>query len=49
MAAGEPSQRNSIVLWRRPFTTIHYFLFELVLSLKEYTIRFVSGQSALRN
>ena len=35
----ENKERDSIVLWRKPVTTIHYFLVELILDIKEYTIK----------
>ena len=35
----ENKERDCIVLWRKPVTTIHYFLVELILDIKEYTIK----------
>lgn len=32
----ERHERESLVLWRRPITTIHYFLLELLLDIQEY-------------
>ena len=35
----EIQERESIVLWKRPFTTIHYFLVELLLNIQEYALK----------
>ena len=35
----EIQERESIVLWKRPFTTIHYFLAELLLNIQEYALK----------
>ena len=35
----EVQERESIVLWKRPFTTIHYFLVELLLNIQEYALK----------
>ena len=35
----ERKERESLVLWRRPLTVIHYFIVELALVIKEYAIR----------
>ena len=41
----EKGDRESIVIWRRPLTTLHYFLAELVLNVREYAFKYctVSG------
>ncbi|XP_051934512.1 vacuole membrane protein 1 isoform X2 [Hippocampus zosterae] len=35
----EKEERLSLVLWRRPVTTLHYFLLESLIKLKEWTIK----------
>ena len=35
----EVQERESIVLWKRPLTTLHYFLVELLLNIQEYTFK----------
>ena len=37
----ERQERESIVLWKKPFTTLHYFLVELCLTIQEYTLKYV--------
>lgn len=39
MREAERQERESIVLWKRPITTLHYFTVELILNIKEYTIK----------
>lgn len=33
----DKEDRLSLVLWRRPLTTLHYFLLETLVKLKEWT------------
>lgn len=35
----EIQERESIVLWKRPITTVHYFLVELLLNIQEYALK----------
>lgn len=35
----EKQERESIVLWRRPFTTLQYFILESLILIKEYSIK----------
>ncbi|XP_077579617.1 vacuole membrane protein 1 [Stigmatopora nigra] len=35
----DKEERLSLVLWRRPVTTLHYFLLETLIKLKEWTIK----------
>lgn len=35
----DKEERLSLVLWRRPVTTLHYFLLETLLKLKEWTFK----------
>lgn len=35
----DKEERLSLVLWRRPVTTLHYFLLETLLKLKEWTFQ----------
>ncbi|XP_061637734.1 vacuole membrane protein 1 isoform X2 [Phyllopteryx taeniolatus] len=35
----DKEERLSLVLWRRPITTLHYFLLETLIKLKEWTIK----------
>jgi hypothetical protein len=37
MREEERQEREGIVVWKRPFTTLHYFSVELCLNIKEYT------------
>ena len=32
-------ERLSVVLWRRPVVTLHYFLLETLITLKEWTLK----------
>jgi hypothetical protein len=36
MREEERQEREGIVLWKRPFTTLHYFSVELCLNIQEY-------------
>lgn len=36
MREAEREEREQIVLWKRPFTTLHYFVIELCLNIQEY-------------
>lgn len=40
----EIQERESIVLWKRPFTTIHYFLVELLLNIQEYALKLLRNR-----
>merc|ERR1712136_616550 len=40
----EVQERESIVLWKRPFTTIHYFLVELLLNIQEYALKLLRNR-----
>jgi len=40
----ERQERESIVLWKKPFTTLHYFLVELCLTIQEYTLKLLSNK-----
>lgn len=35
----DKEERLSLVLWRRPVTTLHYFLLETLIKLKELTFK----------
>uniref|UniRef100_A0A667YPB5 Vacuole membrane protein 1 n=1 Tax=Myripristis murdjan TaxID=586833 RepID=A0A667YPB5_9TELE len=35
----DKEERLSLVLWRRPITTLHYFLLETLIKLKEWTLK----------
>nr|XP_061797376.1 vacuole membrane protein 1-like isoform X1 [Nerophis lumbriciformis] len=35
----DKEERLSLVLWRRPFITLHYFLLETLIKLREWTIK----------
>lgn len=35
----DKEERLSLVLWRRPVTTLHYFLLETLIKLKEWTLK----------
>uniref|UniRef100_A0A3P8UQS5 Vacuole membrane protein 1 n=1 Tax=Cynoglossus semilaevis TaxID=244447 RepID=A0A3P8UQS5_CYNSE len=35
----DKEERMSLVLWRRPVTTLHYFLLETLIKLKEWTLK----------
>ncbi|XP_061924393.1 vacuole membrane protein 1 isoform X2 [Entelurus aequoreus] len=35
----DKEERLSLVLWRRPLTTLHYFFLELFIKLKEWTLK----------
>jgi hypothetical protein len=37
----ERENRQNIVLWRRPLTTLQYFMLELIITIQEYWRRFV--------
>jgi len=39
VAADPLVERHTIVLWRRPFTTLYYFICELLLVLRSYGAR----------
>ena len=39
MKEAERLERENIVLWKRPVTTLHYFTIELCLNIKEYAIK----------
>lgn len=32
-------ERLSLVVWKRPLTTLHYFLLEALLETKEWTLK----------
>lgn len=32
-------ERLSLVLWKRPLTTLHYFLLETLMEVKEWTLK----------
>lgn len=40
----EVQERESIVLWKRPLTTLHYFLVELLLNIQEYTFKLLRNR-----
>lgn len=35
----DKEERLSLVVWRRPVTTLHYFLLETLIKLKEWTFK----------
>ncbi|XP_059829612.1 vacuole membrane protein 1 isoform X3 [Hypanus sabinus] len=35
----DQEERETIVLWRRPVTTLHYFLLEVIIDFKEWAIK----------
>lgn len=35
----DKEERLSLLLWRRPVTTLHYFLLETLIKLKELTLK----------
>lgn len=35
----DKEDRLSLVVWRRPVTTLHYFLLETLIKLKEWTFK----------
>lgn len=35
----DKEDRLSLVVWRRPVTTLHYFLLETLIKLKEWTVK----------
>lgn len=35
----DKDERLSLVLWRRPVITLHYFLLETLIKLKEWTFK----------
>lgn len=35
----DKEDRLSLVVWRRPVTTLHYFLLETLVKLKEWTLK----------
>lgn len=37
----ERQEREGIVLWKRPLTTLHYFIVELYLNIIEYTQKYI--------
>ena len=39
MKEADRLERENIVLWKRPITTLHYFTIELCLDIKEYAIK----------
>lgn len=39
MREDERHEREGIVLWKRPFTTLHYFSVELCLNVHEYAVK----------
>ena len=39
MREEERQEREGIVLWKRPFTTLHYFTVELCLNIQEYALK----------
>jgi len=39
VAADSLVERRTLVLWRRPFTTLYYFVCELLLVLRSYGVR----------
>ena len=39
MKDAERLERENIVLWKRPITTLHYFTIELCLDVKEYALK----------
>ena len=36
---GDREERLSLVVWKRPLVTLHYFLLELLLTVKEWACR----------
>lgn len=40
----EIQERESIVLWKRPITTVHYFLVELLLNIQEYALKLLRNR-----
>lgn len=43
----ERHERESLVLWRRPITTIHYFLLELLLDIQEYASKLLNYKTSV--
>lgn len=41
MREADRQEKDGIVLWKRPFTTLHYFIAELCLSIQEYALKYV--------
>ena len=35
----ESQERENIVLWKKPVTTLYYFVIELCLNLQEYALK----------
>ena len=35
----EIEDRESLVIWKRPLTTIHYFIMELLWTLRDYLVK----------
>uniref|UniRef100_A0A665TPA6 Vacuole membrane protein 1-like n=1 Tax=Echeneis naucrates TaxID=173247 RepID=A0A665TPA6_ECHNA len=43
----DKEERLSLVLWRRPATTLHYFLLETIIKLKEWTLKLWQRRGAV--
>lgn len=39
MREADRQEKEGIVLWKRPFTTLHYFVSELCLTVQEYALK----------
>lgn len=41
MRDADRQEREGIVLWKRPFTTLKYFFIELCLNVQEYAYKYI--------